>query len=233
MSRLPAPPPPPPRGQAAGAGPLPRERPLLVSGRLAQVAIAAQSVIAVFSAHALWARADVVRRVEQRVGTGPDALDAADLRVALTSFAHLSSYLVAGVVFLLWFHTAYANVHARRGAKHAVGWSIGAWFVPGLALWRPVKIAEELLDPRPTVAVRVVLWVWWVLWVTSMFLWSVTVAVQPTEIDDFVALDRWGAFGQVAHATGGGLLFVLVRHVTGVDDRARRTAAAAGGTTAT
>lgn len=221
VSALPPPPPPPPSGPAVGTRPTPTAQPLLVRARLAQVAIGIQIVFAGFSSRALWNRADLVRRFERRVGTGLDALDSADLRVVITNLLHLATYLVAGVIFLLWFHAAYRNLAARQPTKHTTGWALGSWFIPVLALWRPATITEELLGPRPPLGMRLLPWGWWILWVLSMFVWSLTIWMVPADFDGFVALDRWAATGQAAHIVAGVLTIVLVRHITGLDDAAR------------
>ena len=220
MTSLPPPPPPPPRGPAHGGRPRPEARPLLVSGRLAQAFISVQVVVAAFSAHALWRRADILDEFTLRRGVGDRQIDSADTRVIVTSLLHSTTYLVAGVVFLVWFHTAYRNVEARGRAKHTSGWAIGAWFVPFLGMWRPVKMTEELLDEKGGIGRKVLLWVWWGLWVFSMAVWSVAIAILPSEIDDFIALDSWSAVGRAAHAVAGGILVWLIREVMRIDEAA-------------
>lgn len=189
-------------------------------GRLARIFVAVQVAVAAFSAHALWRRADVLDEFTLRRGVGDRQIDAADTRVVVTSLLHSVTYLVAGAVFLLWFHTAYRNLEARGVAKHTSGWAIGAWFVPFLALWRPAKMAEELLGPDARVATKVALWSWWGLWVFSVAVWSVATAILPDEIDDFIALDSWSALGRAAHVAAGAILVWLIREMLRADRRA-------------
>lgn len=75
------------------------------------------------------------------------------------------------VVFLWWFRRAYGNLPALGRERHFdVGWSIGAWVVPVLNLFRPKGIADELwvAGDAPHAAARpsaLVAWWWgWSLW---------------------------------------------------------------------
>ncbi|MDW3220153.1 MAG: DUF4328 domain-containing protein [Acidimicrobiales bacterium] len=192
-------------------------RSLLVLGRLTQAFVGVQITIAAFSTHALWRRADTVRAFTDRLGVGERHLDAADTRVLVTSLLFSVTYLIAGVTFLVWFHAAYQNLERRGVASHAGGWAIGAWFVPFLAMWRPVRIMGELLGPTAGLRSKLLLWTWWVLWVPSMLIWSVAFAILPDDVDEFIALDRWSATGRAAHIAAGAVLIVLVRRVGRAD----------------
>ena len=64
----------------------------------------------------------------------------------LVGFAQFALYVAIAVLFIVWFHRAYANLHAL-GAEYlrwGKGWAIGAWFVPILNLWRPKQIANDI-----------------------------------------------------------------------------------------
>lgn len=73
-------------------------------------------------------------------------LEAAENRHALVGMIQLAAYLVAGIVFIRWFHRAYANLPAVGVEKlrHRTGWAIGAWFVPLLSLVWPKRMADEI-----------------------------------------------------------------------------------------
>ncbi|MEM7141561.1 MAG: DUF4328 domain-containing protein [Actinomycetota bacterium] len=225
-SPLPPPPPPPPRGLPHGVTSRPSARPLRLLGRLALVAVAIQSVVALFSAWSHWDRANVLRDFERRLGIGFRQIDQADDRVIVSNLAHLATYVVVGVIFLVWFSAAYRNVAARRRAKHDPNWAIGAWFVPFLAMWRPVKITEELLAERRTLGMLAVMWIWWPLWVASMFIESVLInfSEDVSDLDEFIAADRWQSTARVLHAVAGVFLVILIHTITRGDDEARAAA---------
>ncbi|GJM38610.1 MAG: hypothetical protein DHS20C19_19770 [Acidimicrobiales bacterium] len=192
-------------------------RSLLVLSRLTQAFVGVQIVIAAFSSHALWSRADTLTAFNDRLGVGERHLDSADTRVLVTSLLFSMTYLIAAVTFLVWFHAAYQNLERRGVAKHTSGWAIGAWFVPVLGMWRPVKIAEELLGPDSGPQDKALLWTWWILWVPSMLIWSVAFVILPDDIDDLIALDSWSAVGRAGHVAAGAILVVLVRRVLRAD----------------
>lgn len=85
-------------------------------------------------------------------------------------------FLLAAETFLVWFFFAYRNLDAigapRR--RYAVGWALGAWFVPMVNLVRPKRIADEIwLGSMNAVPVRTghggrgtpghVVHLWWAL----------------------------------------------------------------------
>jgi hypothetical protein len=50
----------------------------------------------------------------------------------LASIVQLVTYVIGGVVFIVWFHRAYGNLGALGvdRPRHGRGWAIGAWFIP-------------------------------------------------------------------------------------------------------
>jgi Domain of unknown function (DUF4328) len=140
------------------------------------------------------------------------------------------------VVFILWFHRAYANL-SRLGAtaiEYGDGWAIGGWFVPLLNLLRPKEIADDIwrgsdpdqLDSPPDVSygkVPAFLHVWWLLWITALVGYAVH-SRMPVE-----TLDHERAAGAVLAAVtavgilAGILAIVVIRRLTARQElRARR-----------
>lgn len=84
----------------------------------------------------------------------------ANVAVALT-------VVVAGVLFVRWFHESYRNLADIGAAVHPPQWAILGWFVPGLNLIRPPQIMGELTNqfsagrrPKKARWTRQ-LWLWW------------------------------------------------------------------------
>jgi Domain of unknown function (DUF4328) len=69
-----------------------------------------------------------------------------DVRQTLAGGIELSVVIAAGVVFLMWFHRAYANLRAlgAHDLPFGAGWAVGYWFVPILNLVRPKHAANEI-----------------------------------------------------------------------------------------
>jgi hypothetical protein len=88
-------------------------------------------------------------RLADRAASGNatfEQFNAAEARHDLVVLTQMVVYLVAAVVFIRWFHRAYANLPAVgiEGLGHSTGWAIGAWFVPIISLLWPKQIADEI-----------------------------------------------------------------------------------------
>ena len=78
-------------------------------------------------------------------GSNFNAVAASSDRIAIAALIMIVIYLIGAVIFLFWLRRAYGNLdalHARR--RYGKGWSIGAWFVPILNLFRPKQIANDI-----------------------------------------------------------------------------------------
>jgi hypothetical protein len=111
--------------------------------------------------------------------TYDDMLSIARLMDA-ASIVQLVTYVIGGVIFIVWFHRAYGNLgvlgvdRPRRGR----GWAIGAWFIPIANMFIPKQMANDVWragdpgfrqgDPdwqaRP---VAPLLHWWWAFWLSS------------------------------------------------------------------
>lgn len=115
-----------------------------------------------------------------------EQFQAAQDRHDLVILIQMAVYVVAAVVFIRWFHRAYANLPAvgidRLG--HRTGWAIGSWFVPIVSLFWPKRIADEIWrgsdpsmepdqsDGRRRGKVPVFFGLWWLTFLASGFLVS-------------------------------------------------------------
>lgn len=68
------------------------------------------------------------------------------LLYGLSGFGYYALLIGSVVAFLLWLHRAYYNLHQlpARQPRYAVGWVVGAWFVPVFNLVRPYRIVREV-----------------------------------------------------------------------------------------
>lgn len=151
-------------------------------------------------------------------GSNFAAVTASSDRIALAALILIIVYLIGAVIFLFWFHRAYANLdplHARR--RHGKGWSIGGWFVPILNLFRPKQIANDIWrgsgeaeDRRIPLFVHL----WWVFWLIGTF--GENAYGNMTE--DTVGEERFAtivlAVTEVAEILAGVLAILLVSRIT-------------------
>jgi len=113
-----------------------------------------------------------------------EQFNAAEARHDLVILTQMSVYLVTAVLFIRWFHRAYANLPAIGvdGLGHGVPWAIGAWFVPVISLVWPKQMANEiwqgsdpLLEPDEgrqwrTGNVPLFIGMWWLAFIASSLL---------------------------------------------------------------
>ena len=113
-----------------------------------------------------------------------DALEANDDREAVVALVYFAALIAAIVLFIRWFHAAYANLRALKqpALRYRTGWAIGSWFVPFLNLWRPKQIANDIWrgsDPDapaftqaawPTLPITPLLGAWWAAWIIGSLL---------------------------------------------------------------
>jgi hypothetical protein len=96
------------------------------------------------------------------------------------SIVQLVTYVIGGVIFIVWFHRAYRNLAALGVEKprRGLGWAIGGWFVPIANMFIPKQLANDVWragDPAlrqgdPNWQARPVsplLHWWWALWLSS------------------------------------------------------------------
>ena len=110
-----------------------------------------------------------------------DQFNAAQVRHDLVILIQMTVYLVTAVLFIRWFHRAYANLPAvgTEGLRHGAAWAIGAWFVPIVSLFWPKRMADEIWrgsdpsfepDQGPgwgQAKVPAIVGVWWLAFLTS------------------------------------------------------------------
>jgi hypothetical protein len=123
-------------------------------------------------------------RLADRAASGSatfEQFNAAEARHDLVTLTQMAVYLVAAIVFIRWFHRAYANLPAvgTEGLGHSTGWAIGAWFVPIISLFWPKQIADEIwrgsdpsLEPdqghsRRQGNASVLIGAWWLAFIAS------------------------------------------------------------------
>ncbi len=104
--------------------------------------------------------------------------EASDQRQGLVGIFYLVVFVISGFLILRWIHRA--NYNARQlGAENmsfTPGWSIGYYFIPILALWKPYQAMKEIWKASKNPSnwelqnTSGILPVWWALWLISNFL---------------------------------------------------------------
>lgn len=127
----------------------------------------------------------LLQRIEAGEVIDPAVLDRNDLREHVIGLLFLAVYLVCAIAFIRWFRRAYYNLHQLvSGLEESEGWAAGAWFVPLLNLYKPLRIMKELFTRtadlverglgRPVRPDMSILNLWWAGWVLSSILGQIT-----------------------------------------------------------
>lgn len=101
--------------------------------------------------------------------------EANDQRQLVVELFYFLVFIVSGFLILKWIHRANYNAH-QLGAQDMVftpGWSIGYYFIPFFALWKPYQAMKEIWQAshNPSdwgfVKKSQIVSLWWFLWITT------------------------------------------------------------------
>ena len=224
------------------------ERVLSLEGR-SKAAMAALVVVILADVFAIWVDVREIQLMNRIVdGNAPalSELEASDDRQAAAGLILVVTLVAAVVAFIMWFHRAYKNLSAlgATGLRYGTGWAIGAWFVPFLNLWRPKQIANDIWrasDPslRPDQGIdwreRPVpgfLTAWWVVWIVSIYAWSISTRLYFTgeEAEDIRNADYADLASLGLDIVAAVLaIYVVMRMTRRQSDRARNVSPASQG----
>lgn len=136
--------------------------------------------------------------------------------------------VATGFLFLIWFHRAYWNL-SRIGIfalRYGSGWSIGAWFIPILNLFRPKGIADDIWrgsdvalpveSPLPRRQAPLTFAVWWVSFIVSGILASAGIVLlnRATTLDTLKNGSLLALGGFVGRALAALFAVVVVYEIT-------------------
>jgi hypothetical protein len=95
---------------------------------------------------------NIVSEIEllSRIKAGDEVLEAEAVtieeRIDQLVWLQLGAFLFSGILFITWFHRAYANVAqwSPDGTEYATKWAVIGWLIPILHVVRPYQIAKEI-----------------------------------------------------------------------------------------
>lgn len=186
--------------------------------------------MAFFNFYVLWRdRSLFVDLRDQKPTSVGDMTSLNDL-VAVSDQVGLVVSIAVAVTFLVWFHRVYANLgelvrpDGSRGARHATGWAVGAWFVPPLNLWQPATMMDELWARKQPISAHGsawVVWVWWAAYLGSALVAILQFFIDSGDIDERITSTTYGFVGQLLGLIGAALAIVMVRGVTAAQHASR------------
>jgi hypothetical protein len=126
-------------------------------------------------------------------------MEANDIRQGIVSVIYMIIYFVLAFLVLKWIYRA--NYNARKlGAenmKFTPGWSIGYYFIPILAIWKPYQAMKEIWqaskNPLDWTSQNPsgILSIWWILWLTSNILGQIIfkLSMRAEELQELIDLN--------------------------------------------
>ena len=165
-------------------------RPLL---RPAQVVTAGLALCIVVNLAALAVEIDyhaVLQDLDSGVDVAVAEVTAGEDWTSMAALAQFVAFLATAIAFIVWFRRAYRNTAGlgATGMRYKPGWSIGAWFVPILTLFRPKQITNDIWRASdPELPRRANGWQgnhvdglihwWWAIWIVATILGNVSARV--------------------------------------------------------
>ena len=216
-------------------------RPLEGRARWAIVALAATIVTELLSIGVNWSEIDLVNRELGGENVPISDFEASDNRQAIVAILYIAVLIATTVLFIRWFRAAYGNLLAlgQPHLRFKPGWSIGAWFVPFLNLWRPKQIANDIWNGSgpnappygksawKDASAPTFLGVWWLFWIVGGLLDNVVArtAFSRDTLADIRDADRLEMAASVVSIVGASLAILVVRRLTArQQERAQRIA---------
>lgn len=125
---------------------------------------------------------------------------------------NIVTFLMSAVLFLMWLHRAYRNLHAlgARPLETTPGWAVGYFFIPFANLIKPFQVLREIWnksDPQAEIqegfgnysmeTPALVAW-WWAFWLVANASSLITdLILSTTETIDTRIIAIW--LSNVAH----------------------------------
>lgn len=171
----------------------------------------------------------VLEELDRGVDVAIGDITAAEDRSLAAGLVQLVTYFAAAIAFIVWFRRAYRNTAGlgATGMRYKPGWSIGAWFVPILALFRPKQISNDIWRASdPELPRRASGWQgnkvdglihwWWGVWIVAGILGNVSAQVYfaAETLSEQLGASSLAAVADVVFIVAAVLAILVVRAVT-------------------
>ena len=132
--------------------------------------------------------------------------------------------LFTRITFLFWFRRAYENAAANgMRLRYALGWSVGAWFVPIVNYWWPARMANDMWRhavARTRMRTLNLVVPWWCSWVLhsvmpfQTFLYVFLVARSARKLPEFESANLFSLVLTANDVIGALLAIEMIRRLT-------------------
>ncbi len=171
----------------------------------------------------------VLQDLEDGIDLGIAEINAAEDRSAIAAGAQLVAYFAAAIAFIVWFRRAYRNTAGlgATGMRYKPGWSVGAWFVPILNLFRPKQISNDIWRasepglPRHASGwqgneVHGLIHWWWGIWIVAGIIGNVSTRsyLSAETLSEQLGASSVAAVADVVFIVAAILAILVVRAIT-------------------
>ncbi len=126
-----------------------------------------------------WQQVSLLQRASSGDFISEEEAHENDARQAGIGILQFFEFIITSIIFLRWKFLSNRNVRSfgAEGMEYTPGWSVGWYFIPIVALWKPYQAMREIFKaahpdfeedwqqaPHPGI-----LPLWWALWVISNF----------------------------------------------------------------
>ena len=178
-----------------------------------KIALVALGLAALLDGYSSWLQIALLENAQLGIAVTKEAASANDSRQAWVGLLYFCAWLATAILFLRWTYLTKRNADAlgASGLKFTPGWSVGYYFIPIMAFWKPYQALKETFQashpdfrddwecaPSPGV-----LPVWWTLFLIDSFVGRevAMTAFRAKTITEVIAASKtnlWSKFPDIA-----------------------------------
>lgn len=167
-------------------------------------------------------------QVKQGQTVDEETLLHAESQMQLVEMLSVVVRIASFVALLAWMYRAHANLPSfgAHGLKYSPGWTIGAFFIPFLNLFKPFSVAKEIeqvSDPkidqsnserRKQTPASTILILWWIAWIGSSVFMRVISADKSERLPALITAAKMHMASGVFSAVSAALTIAVVQRIT-------------------
>jgi hypothetical protein len=187
-----------------------------------KIALVALGLAALLDGYSSWLQIVLLEGAQRGIAISKEAASANHSRQVWVGLLYFLAWFPTAILFLRWTYLTKRNAAAlgASGLRFAPGWSVGYYFIPILALWKPYQALKEAFQashpdfgddwecaPRPAM-----LPVWWILFLIDSLVGRevAMTAFSAKTLADVIAASKTNLGSTIPDIALVGAVFVLV-----------------------
>jgi hypothetical protein len=197
-------------------------------GQVVSLLVALVACWAIFLTVSDWHSYQVVKRYVADPARDLSEAERADLMATIGAVGYAVFLLAAAVCFVLWLWRVRWNSELFCRAEHrrGRGWVIASWFCPGVNLWFPRQLVEDVMvasDPATPARTEsldglpkpAIVWGWWAPWLVAAVidLFVRVLLAGDDSTGELLGVAVLATVSAAALAASAGFLVLIIRQV--------------------